>query len=179
MKYIITAFSLLFFVEVLFSLSNINSVITEFQLFEGQIWLLTVLLIFLIILYFVTNFLSTKEGKSKIHLFKAYIAIVLGVFIVTNILSFSIISDFKDISTSYLLDQLYLSLGKPNRLFYLPTSILKFLFVILGKGELISKLLCSLQADISYSKDTLKWKPPYTLEEGIEKTIKYFLKNLK
>ena len=97
MKYIITAFSLLFFVEVLFSLSNINSVITEFQLFEGQIWLLTVLLIFLIILYFVTNFLSTKEGKSKIHLFKAYIAIVLGVFIVTNILSFSIISDFKDI----------------------------------------------------------------------------------
>jgi hypothetical protein len=97
MKYIITAFSLLFFVEVLFSLSNINSVITEFQLFEGQIWLLTVLLIFLIILYFVTNFLSTKEGKSKIHLFKAYIAIVLGVFIVTNILSFLIISDFKDI----------------------------------------------------------------------------------
>lgn len=97
MKYIITAFSLLFFVEVLFSLSNINSVITEFQLFEGQIWLLTVLVIFLIILYFVTNFLSTKEGKSKIHLFKAYIAIVLGVFIVTNILSFSIISDFKDI----------------------------------------------------------------------------------
>ena len=97
MKYIITAFSLLFFVEVLFSLSNINSVITEFQLFEGQIWLLTVLVIFLIILYFVTNFLSNKEGKSKIHLFKAYIAIVLGVFIVTNILSFSIISDFKDI----------------------------------------------------------------------------------
>jgi len=97
MKYIITAFSLLFFVEVLFSLSNINSVITEFELFEGQIWLLTVLVIFLIILYFVTNFLSTKEGKSKIHLFKAYIAIVLGVFIVTNILSFSIISDFKDI----------------------------------------------------------------------------------
>jgi hypothetical protein len=133
MKYIITAFSLLFFVEVLFSLSNINSVITEFQLFEGQIWLLTVLVIFLIILYFVTNFLSNKEGKSKIHLFKAYIAIVLGVFIVTNILSFLIISDFKDIQiVAFDLDE---NKGI-KRLFYNIYDVIRgywqYLFLIAG-----------------------------------------------
>ena len=133
MKYIITAFSLLFFVEVLFSLSNINSVITEFELFEGQIWLLTVLVIFLIILYFVTNFLSTKEGKSKIHLFKAYIAIVLGVFIVTNILSFLIISDFKDIQiVAFDLDE---NKGI-KRLFYNIYDVIRgywqYLFLITG-----------------------------------------------
>ena len=133
MKYIITAFSLLFFVEVLFSLSNINSVITEFQLFEGQIWLLTVLVIFLIILYFVTNFLSNKEGKSKIHLFKAYIAIVLGVFIVTNILSFLIISDFKDIQiVAFDLDE---NKGI-KRLFYNIYDVIRgywqYLFLITG-----------------------------------------------
>ena len=133
MKYIITAFSLLFFVEVLFSLSNINSVITEFELFEGQIWLLTVLVIFLIILYFVTNFLSNKEGKSKIHLFKAYIAIVLGVFIVTNILSFLIISDFKDIQiVAFDLDE---NKGI-KRLFYNIYDVIRgywqYLFLITG-----------------------------------------------
>ena len=89
------------------------------------------------------------------------------------------VSDFKDISTTYLLERLYLSLGKSNRLYYIPIYLLKFLFVILGKRELIYKLLYSLQANISFTKDTLKWKPPYSFEEGIEKTIKSFLKDLK
>ena len=135
MKYIITVFTLLFFVEILFSLSNINSVgtaslITEFQLFEGQIWLLTVLVIFLIILYFITSFLSTKDGKSKIHLFKAYIAIVLGVFIVANILSLLIISDFKDIQI------VAFDLNEKQKFLYIIYDVIRgywqYLFLIAG-----------------------------------------------
>ena len=88
---------IVFFALLLGNLSQIYSIITEFELFKGQISLIVVLVIFLIILYFVTSFVSTREGKSKIHLFKAYSAIILGFFIIINIVVFLLISDFKEI----------------------------------------------------------------------------------
>ena len=34
---------------------------------------------------------------------------------------------------------------------------------------MIDKLACDLQIDMSYAKDTLGWKPPISLQEGIRR----------
>ena len=94
-KYFVFLVSIVFFVLLLENLLQINSIIMEFELFKDQIWLITLLVIVLIILYFVTSFISNREGKSKIHRFKAYSAIILGVFIIINIVTYLLISDFK------------------------------------------------------------------------------------
>lgn len=96
-KYLIFLVSFVFFVLLLENLSQLNPIITEFELFKGQIRLIVVLVILLIILYFATSFMSTKEGKSKIHQFKAYIGIMLGIFIIINIVVYLLMSDFKQI----------------------------------------------------------------------------------
>jgi uncharacterized protein YqgC (DUF456 family) len=96
-KYWVFFVCILFFALLLENLSQIYSIITEFELFKGQIWLIVVLVILLIILYFATSFVSTREGKSKVHQFKAYSAIILGFFIIINIVAYLLMSDFKEI----------------------------------------------------------------------------------
>jgi UDP-glucose 4-epimerase len=39
----------------------------------------------------------------------------------------------------------------------------------MGKQAVIDRLCGNLQVDISHTKDTLGWKPPITVEEGIKR----------
>ena len=40
---------------------------------------------------------------------------------------------------------------------------------------MISKLINSLDVDSSQSNKYLNWKPPYTTDEGLKQTAKWFL----
>jgi UDP-glucose 4-epimerase len=47
-----------------------------------------------------------------------------------------------------------------------PVWMLKFLGKITGKSDMISRLTDSLQVDITHTKETLDWTPPYSVEGG-------------
>ena len=49
---------------------------------------------------------------------------------------------------------------------------MKLLFYITGKKNVYHRLFGSLQVDISKTCDVLNWSPPFTLEEGIDNTLK-------
>lgn len=88
-------------------------------------------------------------------------------------------SDDHDVSTSDLARELSLALGKST--WQLPVSIwcYRLMGKIFNKSASIDRLVGSLNVDISHTKETLDWVPPYTLREGLKRTADYFLYSKK
>ncbi len=84
-------------------------------------------------------------------------------------------ADGEDLSTAELLKRLSLFLGKPARLFKIPNWVMETGLKVAGKSDLATRLCGSLQVDISKAKKMLSWKPPYSVDEGLEKTASWFL----
>ncbi|ONN67086.1 SDR family oxidoreductase [Herbaspirillum sp. VT-16-41] len=83
--------------------------------------------------------------------------------------------DGQDVSTSELLRLLGAAIGKPARLVPLPASMLQFGARMLGKSDLSTRLLSSLQVDISKAKTLLNWHPPVGLEAGLRDTAAAYM----
>lgn len=84
-------------------------------------------------------------------------------------------SDGEDLSTTNLLCRLSYALGKPARLFSVPTTVLKAGAVLLGQREMAQRLLASLQVDVSKARHLLNWVPPITVDEGLRRAARGFL----
>lgn len=78
-----------------------------------------------------------------------------------------LVSDDQDVSTTELLQLMTRAAGKKPWLIPVPMSWLKLAGKLTGKQAVIDRLCGNLQVDISHTKETLGWKPPITLEEGI------------
>jgi nucleoside-diphosphate-sugar epimerase len=80
-----------------------------------------------------------------------------------------LVSDNEDISTKELANYLGLAIGKKPLLFSVPTALISLGAGIFGRRQAINKLVGSLQVDISETCETLAWKPPHTVEQGMKK----------
>lgn len=78
-----------------------------------------------------------------------------------------LVSDGEDISTTELLKKIAKTLDKKSMLITLPIFCLKIPALILGKREMVDRLIGSLQIDISKSQDLLNWNPPISMDEGL------------
>ena len=67
-------------------------------------------------------------------------------------------------------------MGKSSRLFYLPLSLVKLIGYFIRKKTEVNKFLCSLTIDNSITHQILGWKPPNSLDEGLEKMVHWYLK---
>lgn len=81
-----------------------------------------------------------------------------------------LVSDGEDISTTQLLRRLSAKLGKPARLLPIPESLILYTAKILRQPAMAHRLCGTLQVDISKQKKLLSWKPPMTLDFGLEIT---------
>jgi nucleoside-diphosphate-sugar epimerase len=84
------------------------------------------------------------------------------------------VSDGQDVSTPALIKMIVCAMGKKAILFSFPPELLKLLFKVMHKGGDLEKLAGSLLIDSSKIRNSLGWKPPFTLEEGIRETVKGF-----
>lgn len=87
-----------------------------------------------------------------------------------------LVSDGQDISTPDLIKMIAKEMGKRANLIPFPPAVLKMIGKITGKGAEIDRLTGSLQIDSSKIRTLLNWNPPYTVEEGISETVKWYLK---
>jgi nucleoside-diphosphate-sugar epimerase len=78
---------------------------------------------------------------------------------------------------SQLLRALGQALGRPARLLPVPPAMLQLAATLLGRHDLAQRLLGSLQVDISKNQQLLGWRPPFTLEQGLNNTARSFLEN--
>ncbi|GAM56249.1 UDP-glucose 4-epimerase [Vibrio ishigakensis] len=88
-----------------------------------------------------------------------------------------LVSDNHDVSTRCLLRSIAKSMKVKSYLVPVPRSIFKLAATVFRKPELEVKLFGFLQVDISETRKVLGWEPPYSFEEGIQKTVDDFLAN--
>lgn len=86
-----------------------------------------------------------------------------------------LVSDGVDLSTTELLARTADALGVKSRLIPVPSSLLVFGAVALGRRSLSQRLCGSLQVDIQKTKSLLGWNPPVSVEEALNRTAKDFL----
>lgn len=86
-----------------------------------------------------------------------------------------LVSDGEDVSTPELIRRTASALGVPARLFPVPTPLMKLAGKLLGKSGAVNRLTGSLTVDSSKIRQELGWKPPFTMEEGLRETAKWFL----
>ena len=88
-----------------------------------------------------------------------------------------LVSDGQDISTPDLLKKLSKFMKKSPRVFSVPIPIIKLISNLVGKKSDVNKIISSLRIDNSYACEILKWNPVISLDEGLEKTVRWYLKN--
>jgi nucleoside-diphosphate-sugar epimerase len=86
-------------------------------------------------------------------------------------------SDGEDLSTLDLIRKLSKFMNKSPRLFQVPQSIIQLIGRLVGKSSEVKRLFGSLRIDNSYTREILGWSPALSLDESLEKTVRWYLKN--
>ncbi len=82
-----------------------------------------------------------------------------------------LVSDNEDLSTTDLLRRTGAALGRSPSLIPVPVPILKGILCCLGRRDLSSRLLGSLQVDIRQTMDDLDWVPPFDVDTALSLTV--------
>lgn len=88
-----------------------------------------------------------------------------------------LVSDDHDVSTSEMVLQMARVLGGAQWQIPVPRWCYQLVGKLLGKQDVVDRLLGSLQVDITHTKETLNWTPPQSLEEGFKQTAQAFIKS--
>ena len=81
-------------------------------------------------------------------------------------------SDDNDLSTAEMVALMARVQGKRNIAFPVPVWCFKLAGKLLNKNDVIDRLTGSLQLDITHTKNTLNWTPPYPVEHGFKLAAK-------
>ena len=90
-----------------------------------------------------------------------------------------LVSDDDDLSTTRMIKELSIALGKKGWLLPIPVILFGILGKLTGKSAIIGRLCGSLQVDISKTKELLDWQPPVCVKDAFAKTASHFLLNRK
>ena len=83
-----------------------------------------------------------------------------------------LVSDDNDISTADMVALMSKVQNKTNLSLPVPLWVYKLVGKVLSKEDVIDRLTGSLQLDIEHTKNTLDWKPPYSVEHGFKLAAK-------
>lgn len=87
-----------------------------------------------------------------------------------------LVSDGDDVSTPELIRRTAKALGASTCLFPLPLSLMRIAGKLTGKSAAVNRLTGSLTVDSSKIRRELGWKPPFTMDEGLQETAEWFNK---
>jgi nucleoside-diphosphate-sugar epimerase len=88
-------------------------------------------------------------------------------------------SDGEDLSTAELLMRLGTALGHRAKLLAVPPALLMAGGRLVGRQDLVRRLLGSLQVDIGETRKVLGWEPPTTFDRAVARTATDFLDKLR
>lgn len=83
-----------------------------------------------------------------------------------------LVSDDNDLSTAEMIALMAKVQGKRNLALPVPVWCFKLAGKLLNKADVIDRLTGSLQLDITHTKNTLNWAPPYSVEHGFKLAAK-------
>lgn len=82
-----------------------------------------------------------------------------------------LVSDGEDLSTPELIRRLASAMNGRARLFAVPSVLLTTAAGLIGRGEVIQRLLSSLQADVGKARALLGWRPRISVDEGLARAV--------
>ena len=88
-----------------------------------------------------------------------------------------LVSDGEDISTPDLIRKLSRFMEKSSRVFTIPSSLIQLMGRLFGKSSEVERLLGSLQIDSFHTYEVLGRDSVISLDEGLEKTANWYLRN--
>ena len=89
------------------------------------------------------------------------------------------ISDQQDVSTTELLRGLGSALHRPARLLPVSQGLLQLSLKAIGKGGVAQRLMGDLTVDSTPAMSLLGWKPPITVQQGLQLAANHFLHQSK
>jgi nucleoside-diphosphate-sugar epimerase len=81
-------------------------------------------------------------------------------------------SDGQDVSTTKLLELIADALDRPSRLVPIPSIVLYWGASLVGLRSVAQRVLGSLQVDVGKNLKVLGWRPVYSVEEGVKRTVR-------
>jgi len=88
-----------------------------------------------------------------------------------------IVSDNNALSTKELIQKIAEVMGKRPRFFYVPYGLMKFFLGVVGKRSVYERLWGNLYVDSSKIYKDLGWVPRVSLDQGIDRTVRWYLKS--
>ena len=85
-----------------------------------------------------------------------------------------LVSDGDDIATARLAEEIAGALGRKSRVFYFPPLLVRAAAVLSGRAKQFDRLFSSLRVEDEKIRRELAWFPPYTLEQGLQATIRWY-----
>ncbi|MEJ2653574.1 MAG: NAD-dependent epimerase/dehydratase family protein [Gammaproteobacteria bacterium] len=90
-----------------------------------------------------------------------------------------LVSDDMDVSTPELMDRIAAQFGRKLRSWPVPVTVLRGIGHLTGKRAVIDRLTGSLVVDVRKLREQLGWTPPYTLDDGLRETVRWYLAGRK
>lgn len=120
---------------------------------------------------------AVHNRRSLIHVGNLVDAITLCCFHPRAAGETYLLSDGEDASTPELIRRIASAFGIPARLFPIPPALMSFGATLLGKRAEVDRLLGSLTVDSSRIARDLSWQPPFTMEQGLAATARWYLES--
>ena len=89
------------------------------------------------------------------------------------------VSDNHDLSTTELLNMIAGTMSKKSRLISIPPIFLKFASKLIRKPRAYEQLCESFQLNVSETSEDLSWVPPYSMQQEIDETVRWFQTEIK
>lgn len=90
-----------------------------------------------------------------------------------------LLRDGQDLSIPELITEIRKTMNLSSYLWYCPLSILEFTFKILKRKQAFLRLSSSLQIDDQKLRSFVGWQPRFSVEQGLKKTVQWFLSEKK
>jgi nucleoside-diphosphate-sugar epimerase len=85
-----------------------------------------------------------------------------------------VVSDGQDLSTADLVRKIASALNKKSRIFSLSPLVLRAIGKMSGRHNIVKRLTESLEIDSTKVRRILDWKPPFSMEEELARTIEWY-----
>ena len=86
-----------------------------------------------------------------------------------------LVSDGEDVSTTELLRRIGAAVHRPARFLPLPPALVRAVAALAGKHGQVTRLLNSLQVDISDTRRALGWAPVVNMDAALRETARHYL----
>ncbi|HVW52336.1 MAG TPA: NAD-dependent epimerase/dehydratase family protein [Trinickia sp.] len=84
------------------------------------------------------------------------------------------VADERDVAVKELAAMLAEYLDAPRRLLPVPATLLRLAGRVTGRTAVIERLVGELRLDCSHIRETIGWRPPYTIEHGLRETAAWY-----